>query len=272
MKRQALRPLPAFAIRRTKTLAGDQPIQESTLVCNIVGGAISPLLANVCLHYVLDLWVQWWRTHRCQGDLVIVRYADDFVMGFEYRHEAEACLDALRTRFAKFGLKLHETKTRLIEFGRFAAERRANRGERRPETFDFLGFTHRCATTRSHGWFTIGRTSIAKRMRATLAAIKQQLRKRMHRPLGETARWLRSVVQGWLAYHAVPGNSRRLCQFVDEVGKRWLTVLRRRSQRGQARWNWTRMHQLIRRHLPAPRVIHPHPNQRFRARLQVGAV
>jgi RNA-directed DNA polymerase len=204
--------------------------------------------------------------------VVIVRYADDFVIGFEHRYEAEACLAELRTRFAKFGLKLHDTKTRLIEFGRFAEERRRNRSEGRPETFDFLGFTHQCEKTRSHGWFTIQRVTIAKRMRATLAAIGQQLRLRMHRPLGETARWLRSVVEGWMNYHAVPGNHRRLCQFVDEVSKLWLTVLRRRSQKGKERWTWSRMHRVIRLHLPRPRVLHPCPNQRFRARLKVGAV
>ena len=140
------------------------------------GAVISPLLANVFLHYVFDLWVQWWRKNHCRGDVVVVRYADDFVIGFTQRSEAIACLEALRTRFAKFGLKLHKEKTRLIEFGRFAAERRTARGEGRPETFDFLGFTHVCSKTRTHGWFTIGRISIAKRMRATLTAIKQKLR------------------------------------------------------------------------------------------------
>lgn len=232
------------------------------------GAVISPLLANVFLHYALDLWLQQWRERHCRGDVVIVRYADDFVIGFENQYEAQACLDELRARLAKFGLKLHDAKTRLIEFGRFAAERRAKRGERRPESFDFLGFTHYCAKTRKQGWFKIGRTTIAKRMRATLAAIKQKLRKRMHRPMGETARWLRSVVQGWLAYHAVPGNSRRLRQFVKEVSKSWLKTLRRRSQRGRARWTWTRMDRLVRRHLPAPCVTHPYPDARFRARLR----
>ena len=236
------------------------------------GAVISPLLANVCLHYVLDLWVEWWRKNRCHGDVVIVRYADDFVMGFEHRYEAEACLEALRARLAQFGLKLHDTKTRLIEFGRFAAERREKRGERLPDTFDFLGFTHQCGTTRSQGWFTIRRITIAKRMRATLAAIKQRLRQRMHRPIGETARWLRSVVQGWLGYHAVPGNSQRLSQFLDEVSKSWLHVLRRRSQTGRLRWTWPRMHRLIRKHLPRPRILHPYPDQRFHARLAAGAV
>jgi len=236
------------------------------------GAVISPLLANVFLHYVFDLWIEWWRKNRCRGDIVVVRYADDFVIGFENRSEATACLEELRTRLAKFGLKLHDTKTRLIEFGRFAIERRRERGEGRPETFNFLGFTHRCEKSRSKGWFTIRRTTIAKRMRATISAIKQKLRLRMHCPLGETARWLRRVVQGWLNYHAVPGNSRRLCQFVDEVSKHWLQTLRKRSQKGAARWTWSRMRRLVRKHLPRPSVLHPYPSERFHARLKVRAV
>ena len=235
------------------------------------GSVISPLLSNVYLHYVFDLWIEWWRKNRCRGDVVVVRYADDFVIGFESHREATACLEELRTRFAKFGLKLHEGKTRLIEFGRYASERRERRGERRPETFDYLGFTHKCGKTRKHGWFTIHRHSMGKRMRATLQAIKAKLRKRMHRPLGETARWLRRVVQGWLNYHAVPGNSNRIGRFVDEVTRLWLHVIRRRSQRGRY-WTWKRMHRLVRKHLPRPRIIHPYPDQRFRARLKVGAV
>jgi group II intron reverse transcriptase/maturase len=236
------------------------------------GAVISPLLSNVYLHYVFDLWIEWWRKHHCRRDVVVVRYADDFVIGFESHAEAEACQEALRQRFAKFGLRLHEGKTRLIEFGRYATERRAERGEGRPETFDFLGFTHQCAKTRTHGWFTVQRHSVAKRMRATLQAIKRNLRKRMHRPLGETARWLRRVVQGWLNYHAVPGNSHRIGRFVDEVTRLWLSALLRRSQRGRSRWTWERMHRLVRRHLPRPRIVHPYPHQRFRVRLQAGAV
>ena len=235
------------------------------------GAVISPLLANVFLHYVFDLWIQWWRTER-RGDVVVVRYADDFVIGFEHRNDAEACLNELHARFAKFGLKLHEEKTRLIEFGRYAMDSRERRGDGRPETFDFLGFTHKCARTREHGRFTIHRHSVAKRMRATLAKIKERLRKRRHRPLGETGRWLRRVVQGWLNYHAVPSNSQRLCRFVDEVTKLWLTVIRRRSQRGRSGWTWERMQRLARLHLPRPRVTHPYPNQRFRDRLKGGAV
>ena len=236
------------------------------------GAVISPLLANVYLHYVFDLWVEWWRREHSRGDVIVVRYADDFVIGFEHRTDAEKCLESLRTRFAKFGLKLHPEKTRLIEFGRFAIDQRKQRGKGRPETFDFLGFTHVCDKTRKHGWYTVRRYTIAKRMRATVAAIKQQLRRRMHSPLGATARWLRRVVQGWLNYYAVPGNYQKLQEFVDEVSKHWLTTLRRRSQRGQGRWNWRRMHRLIRKHLPRPRILHPYPQERFRARLKAGAV
>ncbi len=243
------------------------------------GSVISPLLSNVYLHYVFDLWIEWWRKHHCRGDVVVVpgtdaqRWsADDFVIGFESHGEATACLEALHSRFAKFGLKLHEGKTRLIEFGRYAIERRERRGEGRPQTFDFLGFTHKCAKTRKQGWFTIHRHSMAKRMRATLRAIKVKLRKRMHRPLGETARWLRRVVQGWLNYHAVPSNSRRLGRFVDEVTRIWLKVIRRRSQRGRSRWTWARMQRLVRRHLPRPRITHPYPSKRFHARLKARAV
>jgi group II intron reverse transcriptase/maturase len=236
------------------------------------GSVISPLLSNVFLHYVFDLWIEWWRRNRCRGDVVVVRFADDFVIGFQHQDEATACLEELRTRFAKFGLRLHEGKTRLIEFGRFATERRQKRGEGRPETFAFLGFTHMCAKTRKQGWFTIHRFSLAKRMRAKLQEIKADLRKRMHHPLGETARWLRSVVQGWLNYHAVPGNSNRIERFVDEVTRLWLKVIRRRSQRGRNGWTWERMQRFARKHLPRPRILHPYPHQRFRARLKAGAV
>ncbi len=236
------------------------------------GSVISPLLSNVYLHYVFDLWIEWWRKNRCRGDVVVVRYADDFVIGFENHSEAKACLEELHARFAKFGLKLHEGKTRLIEFGRYAIERRKRRGDDRPDSFDFLGFTHKCARTRKNGWFIIHRHSVAKRMRATLQAIKANLRKRMHRPLGETGRWLRSVVQGWMNYHAVPNNGRRISRFVDEVTRLWVRIIRRRSQNGRCRWTWSRMQRLGRRHLPRARIIHPYPDQRFRARLKAGAV
>jgi len=235
------------------------------------GAVISPLLSNVYLHYVLDLWIEQWRKRRCRGDVVVVRYADDFVIGFESHDEAKACLEELHARFAKFGLELHEDKTRLIEFGRHAIERRSGRGGGPPETFDFLGFTHKCGKTRKHGWFTVHRHSVAKRMRAALQAIKAQLMKRRHRPLGETGRWLRRVVRGWLNYHAVPGNSNRIGRFVAEVIRHWVHVIRRRSQRGRC-WTWERVSRLARTHLPRPRILHPYPDQRFRVRLKVGAV
>lgn len=236
------------------------------------GAVISPLLANVFLHYVLDLWIAWWRTNRCRGDVVIVRYADDFVIGFEHHEEAMACLEELRARFGRFGLKLHEGKTRLIEFGRFASANRKRRGAGRPETFDFLGFTHSCARTRRQGRFTIHRSSMSKRMRATLHVIKAGLRRRLHRPLDETGRWLRRVVQGWLNYHAVPFNMRQLERFVKQVTRHWLRSLRRQSQRGRRRWTWKRFAQVARRYLPRPRILHRYPHERFRARLKVGAV
>ena len=244
---------------------------SKTTVGTPQGAVISPLLANVYLHYVFDLWIEWWRKPR-HGDVFIVRYADDFVIGFESRDDAEVCLKDLQDRFAKFGLKLHPKKTRLIEFGRYAIERRKRGGDGRPETFDFLGFTHKCARTRKSGRFTAHRHSMAKRMRATFQKIKEKLEKRRHRPIGETGRWLRRVVQGWLNYHAVPSNSHRLCRFVDEVTRLWLSVIRKRSQRGRRGWTWERMQRLARLHLPRPRVTHPYPNERFHARLKVGAV
>jgi group II intron reverse transcriptase/maturase len=245
---------------------------SKTTVGTPQGAVISPLLANVFLHYVFDLWIEWWRKNRCRGDVVVVRYADDFVIGFQSQREASICLEELRKRFAKFGLKLHEGKTRLIEFGRYAAENRKRRGLGRPETFDFLGFTHVCSKARSHGRFMLHRYSVGKRLRATLHEINAELRKRMHRPTGETGRWLQRVVQGWLNYHAVPCNMRQLERFVQEVIRNWLRALRRRSQRGRRRWTWARMERLSRRYIPRPRILHPYPHQRFRARLKVGAV
>jgi len=231
--------------------------------------ALSVAISSKRVNWILDADR---RKDRCRGDVVVVRYADDFVIGFENHSEATACLEELRTRFAKFGLKLHEGKTRLIEFGRYAIERRQRRGENRPETFDFLGFTHKCAKTRKQGWVTIHRHSMAKRMRATLQAIKAKLRKRRHRPVGETGRWLWRVVQGWLNDHAVPSNSHRINRFVDEVTRHWLAEIRRRSQRGRRGWTWERMQRLARLHLPRPRIVHPYPDKRFRARLKAGTV
>jgi RNA-directed DNA polymerase len=253
----------------TAGISEDGEWSEST-IGTPQGAVISPLLGNVFLHYVFDLWIQWWRKDRCNGKVVVVRYADDFVIGFERQDEAERCLEELRERFGKFGLKLHDRKTRLIEFGRFAIERRKARGEGRPETFDFLGFTHRCDKTRSHGWFTIRRESIAKRMRASLAKVKELLRRRRHWKVGSVGRWLSRVIHGWNNFHAIPGNIKRLQQYHDEIVKAWLSVLRRRSQRH--RWTWSRMQRMVRRVLPTPKILHPYPEQRFRDRLKAGAV
>ncbi len=212
-----------------------------------------------------------WRKHRACGDVVVVRYADDFVMGFQYETEAKTCLKLLKECFAKFGLKLHETKTRLIEFWRYAPHRRKVRGEGRPETFDFLGFTHYCSKNRINGYFRVKRVSNRKRMQRTLATIKERLQQRMHRPLGETGRWLERVVQGWLNDHTVPGNSIRLCQFCDEVKKLWLHTIRRRSHKGRDKWTWSRFARLAQKYLPKPRILHPTPYARFHARLKAGA-
>ena len=232
-----------------------------TTVGTAQGSVISPFLANVYLHYVLDLWVNQWRKRYARGSVIIVRYADDFAMGFQHREDAERCLRELRRRMEQFGLQLHPDKTRLIEFGRFAAERRARRGEGKPETFNFLGFTHYCETTRK-GAYTINRKSIAKRMRAKLQEIKSQLRRRMHHAVDEVGGWLRSVIRGWFNYHAVPGNFRCLRQFRAQVERLWLRALRRRSQKGR-KWTWERMKRLIRRWFPKPQILHPYPYQRL---------
>jgi len=226
------------------------------------GASVSPLLANVYLHYVFDLWADWWRRRRAHGDVIIVRFADDFIVGFEYREDAERFLDELGGRFAKFGLELHPDKTRLIEFGRFAAPDRARRGESKPETFDFLGFTHICATSKS-GRFWVRRITISKRMRAKLKAVKDQLRQRMHEPVPEQGRWLTAVVRGHMAYYAVPGNAKAVAAFRDQVARHWLKTLRRRSQK--TRTDWARMHRIATRWLPPARVMHPFPQVRFAA-------
>lgn len=225
------------------------------------GAVISPLLANVYLHYVLDQWVDDWR-QRCVGDVIIVRYADDFVMGFQMEREAKRCQQALQARLASFGLTLHPEKTRLIEFGRYAERQRRQRGEDRPETFDFLGFTHYCGQTRQ-GWFKVGRQPIAKRMRAKLSEIKEHLRRRMHDPVAVTGKWLRSVVRGWLNYYAVPGTSSVIDQFVTQVDRLWVKTLRRRSQRGR-RNTWASLSKLVKRWIPRARIVHPYPDQRLR--------
>ena len=226
----------------------------------VQGGSISPLLANVYLHYVFDLWVQRWRKRQARGDVVVVRWADDFVVGFQHRAEAERFLVELRERFAKFGLELHSDKTRLIEFGRFADSNRRGRGGGKPETFDFLGFTHSCAKTRA-GKFTVLRQTMRKRLRTKLSEVKAELRRRMHDPVPEQGAYLRSVVRGHFRYYGVPMNGPALSAFRYAVGWIWCRTLRRRSQRH--RLPWTRMRRLIARWLPSPRICHPYPLVRF---------
>jgi RNA-directed DNA polymerase len=229
------------------------------------GASASPLLANVYLHYVFDQWADWWRRRHAHGEVIIVRFADDFTMGFEYQEDAPRFLAELRERFAKFGLELHPDKTRLIEFGRFAATNRQARGLGKPETFDFLGFTHICARMRD-GRFWVRRITVAKRMRAKLREVKDQLKRRRHQPIPEQGRWLASVVRGYRAYYAVPGNRAAVATFRTQVTKLWHEALERRSQR--TRINWARMNRLATRWLPPARVVHPFPDVRFRASTQ----
>jgi group II intron reverse transcriptase/maturase len=226
------------------------------------GASVSPLLANVYLHYVLDLWVDWRRKTQARGEVIIVRFADDFITGFEDREDAEAFLAELRGRLAESGLELHPGKTRLIEFGRHAARDRAARGQGKPETFDFLGFTHICARS-GNGRFWVRRVTIAKRMRAKLKMVKDQLRRRMHQPVPEQGRWLASVVAGHTRYYGVPGNSKAIRAFRTQVTRHWRQTLRRRSQKGQIPWE--RMNRISRRWLPPARITHPFPQARFAA-------
>src|SRR5229473_3595013 len=226
------------------------------------GASVSPLLANVYLHYVLDLWADWWRKRHAQGDMIIARFADDFIIGFEYREDAERFLAELRGRLALFGLELHPGKTRLIEFGRRAARDRAQRGEGKPETFDFLGFTHICATSRS-GRFWVRRKTDSKRMRAKLMVVKDQFRRRRYLPLPDQGRWLASVVRGHQAYYGVPGNYRAVHAFRTQVTRHWYQALRRRSQK--TRLTWARMNRIVTRWLPPTRIVHPFPEARFAA-------
>jgi RNA-directed DNA polymerase len=205
--------------------------------------------------------VHRWRWRLAKGDVIVVRYADDSVAGFEYPEDARAFLDSLRERLRQFGLALNETKTRTPEFGRYAIERRARRGQRRPETFDFLGFTHICGLRRKNRSFIVRRLTVAKRMRATLKAIQASLMQRRHAPVKTIGAWLKRVVQGYLNYHAVPGNLKRLGMFRAEVCRAWMHALRRRSQR--SRMTWKSFQRLIARYIPKVHTLHPYPNQRF---------
>jgi len=224
------------------------------------GSVISPLLANIYLHYVLDLWVERWRRREASGDMIIVRYADDFVVGFEHEADARRFLDEMRERLGKYSLSLHPEKTRLIEFGRHAAANRKRRGLGKPETFSFLGFIFISSKSR-RGKFQIKRKSRPDRMRAKLQAIKQELRRRMHQPVPRQGQWLKQVVTGYFNYHAVPTNGRALATFRFRVIDLWTRTLRRRSQKD--RTPWERIRRLANDFLPKPRILHPWPEKRF---------
>ena len=224
------------------------------------GAVISPLLANVYLHYVLDLWAEGWRRREATGEMIIVRYADDFIIGFQHEADAQRLLDAMRERLREFSLTLHPEKTRLIEFGRFAAENRKRRGLGKPETFDFLGFTFICGKSR-RGKFQLIRKTRRDRMRTKLREIKRELRLRMHEPIPKQGKWLANVVGGYFNYHAVPTNRRALMAFRFFVTELWRCTLRRRSQKDGM--TWQRMTRLAADWLPPPRVLHPWPTARF---------
>jgi len=224
------------------------------------GGSASPLLANVYLHYVFDLWVQRWRQRSANGEVIVVRFADDIIVGFQYQSEAERFLAAMRERLMKFGLELHPQKTRLLEFGRWAAVNRRRRGLGKPETFNFLGFTHICGKTRK-GWFTVARQTERRRAQAKLKEIKAELRRRLHVPVPDVGQWLRSVVTGHYRYYGVPGNYKALAGFRDQIGRLWHRVLGRRSQKGHV--TWERMVRLTTRWLPPAHIYHPQPLARL---------
>ncbi len=228
------------------------------------GAIVSPVLANVYLHYVLDLWFhKKWRPHKARGQAMIVRYADDFVVCFQYRQDAQQFLCDLEQRLGKFALELHPDKTRTIEFGRFAWQDRSVHGESRPETFDFLGFTHYCRQTRN-GKFGLGRKPITKRVNRTLSRIKAELRRRMHHDIYDVARWLGQVIRGWLGYYGVPTSCASLSSFVHRIKSIWLKLLRRRSQRG--RFSAARLDHIVRNCWPPIKIQHPWPNERFAVR------
>ena len=224
------------------------------------GAVISPLLANIYLHYALDLWAARWQRREASGDMILVRYADDFIVGFEHETDGRRFLDEMRERLTKFALTLHPEKTRLIEFGRFAAQNRMARGLGKPATFNFLGFTFVCGKSR-RGKFLIKRKTRRDRMRMKLRMIKTEMRRRMHESIPEQGKWLRRVVRGYFNYHAVPTNYRALAVFRDEIIKRWRRVLSRRSQKGAL--TWARMLELAADWLPQPHPLHPWPNQRY---------
>ena len=228
------------------------------------GASASTLLANVYLHYVFDLWVHQWRGRHARGEVIVVRFADDAVVGFEHRDDGERFLSDLRERFAAFGLGLHDEKTRLIEFGRYAARNRKARGLSKPEPFDFLGFTHACGKTKKTGWFALKRVTSKERLPAKLGEVKTELLRRRHDPIPEQGQWLASVVRGHCAYYAVPGNIDAVAAFRKQATRHWYRALRRRSQRMSL--TWERMNRLHDRWLPPVRIQHPWPSVRFDAR------
>ena len=230
------------------------------------GGSISPLLANLYLHYALDQWVHWWRQHRARGEVIVVRYADDFIIGFQYKDDAERLHGELRERLKKFNLELSEEKTRLIEFGRFAGSNRAERGEGKPQTFNFLGFVHICGRTRQ-GKFCVLRKTMAKKVAAKLRSLSAELRQRINQRIVDVGQWLKTVLTGHYQYYGVPRNYKSLRAFRRRVIERWRQALRRRSDK-KGRITWERMHQLADRWLPTPRIVHPYPSERFRVRTQ----
>jgi len=225
------------------------------------GSSISPLLANVYLHYAFDLWVRAWRRKHASGDIIVVRFADDIVLGFQYKSDAERFWKELEERFRKFRLELHPDKTRLLEFGPYAVDQRKGRGQAKPETFNFLGFTHICGKKRSNGRFTVLRQTIRARLQAKLCEVKTQLKRRMHDPVPEVGKWLRSVVEGHNRYYGVPMNSPALRLFRFHVVRFWHRALSRRSQNGRVRWD--RMWRIVNRWLPPPRIHHPYPLRRL---------
>jgi len=224
------------------------------------GGSASPLMSNIYLHYVYDLWVQQWRKREANGEVIVVRFADDTIVGFQHKSDAERFVKELKERLGKFGLKLHPTKTRLIEFGRYAAEKREKRGEGKPETFTFLGFAHMCGVSRD-GRFTVQRKTIKKRLHAKVKEVQTELKRRMHATIRDTGQWLKQVVTGHYQYYGVPGNYEALDDFRYLVHWNWRRALRRRSQKGYI--TWERMNEIINRWLPRPKICHEHPLTRI---------
>jgi RNA-directed DNA polymerase len=230
------------------------------------GGSISPLLANLYLHYVFDLWADQWRRTQARGDVIVVRYADDFVVGFQHESDARRFQEELRERFRKFNLELHAEKTRVIEFGRFASERRERRGQGKPETFNFLGFTHICGKTRKSGRFVVIRQTMARRLAAKLTDLKASLRQRMHQPVCDVGRWLGQVLTGHYRYYGVPRNYVALNTFRDRVRRLWHWTLTRRSQKGRV--SETTMSRIAACWLPSPRICQPYPEARVAVMIQ----